>query len=79
MYQRCRVFSSAIGVIRDPERNRIIELPVEKDKDMFSDGFASVFNRFQGRYYPYYPELLEVFASANPKPKPEKRDLTPVG
>jgi 5,5'-dehydrodivanillate O-demethylase len=58
-----------MGVIRSP--HEIIELPVERGKDMFSDGFASLFCRTQSRYYPYADELLELFASANP------RELTP--
>jgi 5,5'-dehydrodivanillate O-demethylase len=57
-----------IGVIRDPAENAIIDLPVEHGKDMFSDGFASIFRRLQTRHYPYAAELLELFASANPLP-----------
>jgi hypothetical protein len=34
---------------------------------MFSDGFASLFRRTQSRYYPYAAELLELFATANPR------------
>ena len=55
-----------MGVIRDPEQNRIIDLPVERGKDMFSDGFASIFRRLYTRFYPYYDEINAVFASANP-------------
>ena len=55
-----------MGVIREP--HEIIELPVERGKDMFSDGFASLFRRTQSRYYPYATELLELFKSANPQP-----------
>jgi 5,5'-dehydrodivanillate O-demethylase len=54
-----------LGVIREP--HEIIELPVERGKDMFSDGFASLFRRTQSRYYPYAGELLELFAAANPR------------
>jgi hypothetical protein len=57
-----------IGTIRDPAANAIIDLPVEHGKDMFSDGFASIFRRLQTRHYPYATELLELFASANPAP-----------
>jgi len=53
-----------MGVIREP--HEIIELPVEHGKDMFSDGFASIFRRMQSRYYRYADELLELFGSANP-------------
>jgi 5,5'-dehydrodivanillate O-demethylase len=54
-----------MGVVRAP--HQIIELPVERGKDMFSDGFASLFRRTQSRYYPYADELLEVFKTANPE------------
>jgi len=54
-----------LGTIRAP--HDIIELPVERGKDMFSDGFASLFRRTQSRYYPYATELLELFATANPR------------
>jgi 5,5'-dehydrodivanillate O-demethylase len=57
-----------IGVIRDPAQNAIIDLPVEHGKDMFSDGFASIFRRLQTRHYPYSAELLDLFANANPVP-----------
>ena len=50
-------------MIRTP--HEVIDLPVERGKDMFSDGFASLFRRMQTRYYPYAPELMELFASAN--------------
>ena len=56
-----------MGVIRDPAKARI-DIPVEHGKDMFSDGFASLVRRMQVRYYPYVDELLDVFATANPKP-----------
>jgi 5,5'-dehydrodivanillate O-demethylase len=57
-----------IGTIRDAAENAIIDLPVEHGKDMFSDGFASIFLRLHTRYYPYKAELLDLFANANPRP-----------
>ncbi len=57
-----------IGVIRDAAKNTIIHLPVEHGKDMFSDGFASIFRRLHTRFYPYADELLGLFAHANPGP-----------
>ena len=57
-----------IGVIRDAAENTIINLPVEHGKDMFSDGFASIFRRLHTRFYPYADELLDLFAHANPGP-----------
>ena len=49
---------------------RDLELPVEHGKDMFSDGFASLFKRTQSRYYPYAQELLKLFGAANPAHQP---------
>ncbi len=43
----------------------MIELPVERGKDMFSDGFASMYRRMQARYYPYADELMELFAASS--------------
>jgi 5,5'-dehydrodivanillate O-demethylase len=58
-----------MGTIRAP--HDIIALPVERGKDMFSDGFASIFRRTHSRYYRYADEILELFASANPRvPEP---------
>jgi 5,5'-dehydrodivanillate O-demethylase len=57
-----------MGVIR--HEHDIIELPVERGKDMFSDGFASIFGRMQSRYYPYAEELCALFGTA-PKRVPE--------
>jgi 5,5'-dehydrodivanillate O-demethylase len=68
-----------IGTIRDAAENAIIDLPVEHGKDMFSDGFASIFLRLHTRYYPYAAELLDLFRNANPSPaQPAARSL-PVG
>jgi len=55
-----------MGVIRDDAENAIVNLPVEHGKDMFSDGFASIFLRLQTRYYPYAGELLALFANGTP-------------
>jgi 5,5'-dehydrodivanillate O-demethylase len=53
-----------MGVIRDPAKNERIDLPVELNKDMNSDGVASRMRRVRTRYYPHLDELLEVFARA---------------
>jgi len=53
-----------MGVIRDPAKNAQIDLPVELNKDMNSDGVASRMRRVRTRYYPHLDELLEVFARA---------------
>jgi len=54
-----------MGFIRDPERNTVIDLHVEYDKQMLSDNYARGLTRTQARYYPYRTELLEVLAEAN--------------
>jgi 5,5'-dehydrodivanillate O-demethylase len=53
-----------IGVIRDPAKNVQIDLPVEVNKDMNSDGVASRMRRVRTRYAPHLDELLAVFARA---------------
>ena len=53
-----------IGVIRDP--HEIIDLPVEHGKDMFTDGFASLFRRMHRATIRYADELLELFEGAGP-------------
>jgi 5,5'-dehydrodivanillate O-demethylase len=53
-----------IGVIRDPADDVQIDLPVERNKDMNSDGVASRMRRVRTRYYPELDELLAVFARA---------------
>jgi 5,5'-dehydrodivanillate O-demethylase len=53
-----------MGIIRDEAANVQIDLPVELNKDMNSDGVASRMRRVRTRYYPYLDELLDVFARA---------------
>jgi 5,5'-dehydrodivanillate O-demethylase len=50
-----------MGVIRDPARNRVIELPLEKHKDMLSDGFASMLKRSFVELSPIRDDVLAVF------------------
>lgn len=54
-----------MAVIRDPERNTVIDLHVEYAKSMLSDDYARSLTRTQARYYPYRADLLEVLAEAN--------------
>jgi len=49
-----------LGVIRDPARNVFIELPLEKNKDMFSDGLESIFKRHMTAFSPIADEILAV-------------------
>jgi 5,5'-dehydrodivanillate O-demethylase len=52
------------GIIRDPARNVTIELPLERNKDMFMDGFESLFRRHMSIFSPIADEILAVFAQA---------------
>lgn len=68
-----------IGVIRDPARNKFIELPTEKDKDMFSDGFANYVSRKVTQYSPVLEELLAVYGVSPPPAASEKvKEPAPV-
>ena len=52
-----------IGVVRDAEENRMIELPLEKGKDMLSDGFESMLKRNFVQFSPIRDAVVEVFRS----------------
>jgi len=53
-----------MGVIRDPSRAGVIELPLEKAKHHYTDGIESLTRRSQRRYSPNVAGLIEVFRSA---------------
>ena len=50
-----------IAVIRDPERNRQIDLPNERKKHHNSDGFSSWLLRTNGAYSPIAQDLIKIF------------------
>jgi 5,5'-dehydrodivanillate O-demethylase len=50
-----------IGVIRDPEQDAVLDLPLERDKSHFSDGFESYFARRHWRYSPIARDLVALF------------------
>ena len=52
-----------LGVLRDASRNKPIELPVERGKHHFSDGFASRIRRSHVRYSQVGEEIIAVFES----------------
>ncbi len=52
-----------IGVLRDPTRNGPIELPVERNKHHFSDGFAARVRRTHARYAPINEQVIALFES----------------
>lgn len=49
-----------LGIVRDPDL-RVVELPLEKNKHHYSDGFASLLRRTRLRFSPIAAELLDVF------------------
>ncbi|HEY5348121.1 MAG TPA: Rieske 2Fe-2S domain-containing protein [Candidatus Lustribacter sp.] len=53
-----------MGVIREPARNAVIDLHVEYDKSMNSDGVTSRFARTQARYYPHIEQLVDLIERA---------------
>ena len=55
-------------VIRDPAQNEYIELPLERNKDMFLDGFESLFRRHMSIFSPIAEEILAVFAQKPREP-----------
>jgi 5,5'-dehydrodivanillate O-demethylase len=50
-----------MGVLRTPVPNNVIELPMEKAKHHYSDGFESLTRRSRIRFSPVLEELIEVF------------------
>jgi 5,5'-dehydrodivanillate O-demethylase len=53
-----------MNVIRDPAANVRLDLPAERFKDGYSDGFASEFLRHMGVFSPIAKDILAVFADA---------------
>jgi 5,5'-dehydrodivanillate O-demethylase len=56
-----------ICTIRDPREHVTIDLPLEKNKAHFADGFESLLKRHMSSFSPIAPDLLKVFAE---KPAP---------
>ena len=50
-----------IGVIRDTNKNGIIELPIEKGRNHFSESFANLVHRTHMRYAPIADDLIRIF------------------
>jgi 5,5'-dehydrodivanillate O-demethylase len=50
-----------LNVIRDPSANTYIDLPMEKDKDGYKDGFRSLFLRHMAAFSPIANDILDVF------------------
>jgi 5,5'-dehydrodivanillate O-demethylase len=56
------------NVIRDPEKNTVINLPVEKVKSQRADGFERVFRRNYTAYIPVAEQILALYAGVIPEP-----------
>lgn len=50
-----------MAIVRDPVKNQCIDLPNEKKKHHFSDGFGAFLMRTHGRYSPIAQDLIAVF------------------
>jgi 5,5'-dehydrodivanillate O-demethylase len=53
-----------IGVLRDVKRNGLIELPVERNKYHFSDGFDIRIERSQSRFSPINADVIRLMNAA---------------
>lgn len=62
-----------IGVLREEQHNRVIDLPREKGKDMYSDGFKNHIRRQMSNFSPIAEELIEVFTGHS-----EQREKIPA-
>jgi 5,5'-dehydrodivanillate O-demethylase len=60
-----------MGTVRDPAL-AVIDLPMEKNKMHYSDGFESLARRTRIKFCPILDELIAVFAPKNPD-RPEAR------
>lgn len=50
-----------LGTIRDPAKHVVIDLPNERKKHHFSDGFGAFLLRTHGRFSPIAHDLVEVY------------------
>ena len=58
-----------IGVVRDPARNRRIDLPNERKKHHNSDGFAHFMMRTHAKYSPVALEVAALYKGTEPVPR----------
>ena len=59
-----------IGTVRDPERNRCIELPNERKKHHNSEGVRSWIMRTHMAYSPIAEDVIAIFEKHRPAPQP---------
>jgi 5,5'-dehydrodivanillate O-demethylase len=76
--ERVAMGQDPMGVIHDPAKNAVIDLHVEYDKNMNSDGIAPRFERTQVRYYPHVQELIGLLERAQERARAD-RPLTAAG
>ncbi len=62
-----------IGILRDPAKNVCVDLPLEKGKDKYNDGFESFIRRQPVYHSPIARDLVRLFT-----PKRDARVETPV-
>jgi len=62
-----------MNVIRDPAQNAIIDLPLEKFKEHFSDGFESLLRRHMASFSPIADDLIRVFTQ---RPQEQREPVT---
>jgi 5,5'-dehydrodivanillate O-demethylase len=55
-----------LGVIRDLARNTVIELPIERGKEMYSDGVKVFISRSAISFSPIVDDLIKLFSRPNP-------------
>lgn len=64
-----------IGTLRDLAHNRVIDLPRERGKDMYSDGFVNHLRRQMSNFSPIADELVEVFTKDKGKREERKQSV----
>ncbi|HWL04263.1 MAG TPA: aromatic ring-hydroxylating dioxygenase subunit alpha [Xanthobacteraceae bacterium] len=58
-----------LGIIRDPARNTVIDLPMEKNKSNHGDGFEAYFTRHNTLFAPFAKDVLEAMRGLEQKGK----------
>jgi 5,5'-dehydrodivanillate O-demethylase oxygenase subunit len=64
-----------MGTFRDPAKNELVEIALEKNKAHFTDGFENLGRRAQIRYSPTFPALCKVFSDYS---EAKMRELPPL-
>ena len=57
-----------INIIRDPAKNKVINLPLEHKGNMVANGFETTLTTHMSSFSPIAKDLIAVFASAERKP-----------